>query len=249
MLISEQKRPTSSGQNSAFLNTAWTEVFAAGRAGAPNSSQALEALCRHYWYPIYAFLRRWGYDRQKARDLTQGFFAYLIEQSLLAKADPHKGRFRSFILGSLKIFVSNQQVRERALKRGGGAQIVSIDEQTAEGRYLYEPVSNITPEKLFDRRWALELLGEAMARLQSEYSRAGLADNFKILQPYLVGEEHNSFAALATQLNKSEGATRVLVCRLRNRFRNLIRNMIADTVLTPEQVDQEFQDLLAALRA
>ncbi len=248
MVISGQTGITDSSHNTAFQNTIWSQVFAAGRLDAPNSSQALEALCRHYWYPIYAFLRRWGYDRQKARDLTQGFFAYAIEQSLLRKADPGKGRFRSFILGSLRIFVSNQEVREKALKRGGGTQTVSIDEETAEGRYVYEPSTGVTPEKLFDRRWALDLIGQALQRLESEYQRAGLQELFSLLQPYLIGDQSESFAELATHLKKSEGTVRVMVCRLRNRFRKIIRSMIATTVLYPEQVEIELKDLQAALR-
>ncbi len=223
-------------------------MFAAGRLDTPNSRQALECLCRHYWYPIYAFLRRWGIDRQNARDLTQGFFAYLLEESLLQKADPSKGRFRSFLLGSLKKFVSNQHAREQALKRGGRAHFVSIDEQTAEGRYAYEPATDLTPEKLFDRRWALDLIAEAMRRLEAEYQRADLHELFVALQPYLIGDQNGHMAELAAQLNKTEGAARVVVCRLRNRFRKLLRNVIADTVAAPDQVEGELEHLQAVLR-
>jgi RNA polymerase sigma factor (sigma-70 family) len=248
VLVTEPKSSTDAGRKTAFQNTAWTQVFAAGRLDAPDSRQAMELLCRHYWYPIYAFLRRWGYERQNARDLTQAFFSYLIEQSVLQKADPEKGRFRSFILGTLKRFVSNQQARQHALKRGGGASIISIDEQTAEGRYAYEPSIGVSPEKLFDRRWALELITQAMSKLEAEYRRAGMLEVFAVLQPYLNGEQEGDFALLAKELHKSEGAARVIVCRLRNRFRKLIRNMIAATVSDPEQVEAELRDLQAALR-
>jgi hypothetical protein len=243
-----QQSSSGSQREPAFQKTIWSQVFRAGRQEALGSRKALESLCQHYWYPIYAFLRRWGYDRQQARDLTQGFFAYLLEQSLLQKADPHKGRFRSFMLGSLKMFVSNQETKEQALKRGGGARMVSIDEQTAEGRYAYEPATDLTPERLFDRRWALELLSEAMRRLEAEYQRGGLSDLFLILQPYLVGEQCGGFADLASRLNKSEGAARVMVCRLRNRFRKVIRDTIAATVSDPAQIETELKELQAALR-
>lgn len=146
------------------------------------------------------------------------------------------------------MFVSNQEVRARAIKRGGQTRLVSIDEQTAEGRYAYEPVIGLTPEKLFDRRWALEVIGTAMQRLEAEYKRAGLEELFQKLQPYLSGDDCESFADLAGQLNKSEGAARVMVCRLRSRFRNLIRSTIAATVDNPEQLEMEFLDLQAALR-
>jgi RNA polymerase sigma factor (sigma-70 family) len=248
VLVTEPKSSSGAGNKTAFQNTAWSQVFKAGQVDSPDARQALEFLCQQYWYPIYAFLRRWGYERQHARDLTQAFFTYVIEQSLLQKADPEKGRFRSFILGTLKHFVSNQQAREHALKRGGKASILSIDEQTAEGRYAYEPASGLTPEKLFDRRWALELIGQAMGRLEEEYRRAGMLEMFAVLQPYLNGDQDGDFALLAKDLQKSEGAARVIVCRLRNRFRKLIRNRIETTVSDPEQVEMELRDLQEALR-
>lgn len=234
--------------DSSFQHTLWSQVFAAGQLDDPGSARALELLCRIYWYPIYAFLRRWGHDREEARDLTQGFFTHLLEENLLRKADPGKGRFRSFLLGSLRLFVSNEEAKERALKRGGQREIVSIDVETAEGRYAYEPVTHLTPERLFDRRWAMEVIAEAMRHLESEYQRAGLADLFVMLQPYLVGDQNGGFADLGARLQKTEGATRVLVCRLRNRLRKLIRSVIANTVANPAQLDTELQDLQAVLR-
>ncbi len=248
MPIAPEQSSTELRLEGGFQQTAWSQVVAAGHLDAPDSRQALESLCCHYWYPVYAFLRRWGYDRQNARDLTQGFFAYLLEQSLLRKADPEKGRFRSFMLGSLRLFVSNQQAKKHALKRGGGVSVISIDEQTAEGRYVCEPATTLTPEKLFDRRWGLDLIGEALRRLQAEYQRAGLGELFGVLQPYLVGEQTGGFAELAARLHKTEGAARVMVCRLRNRFRRLIRVVIAATVTHPAQVEMELRDLQAALR-
>lgn len=227
----------------------WSQVFAARGRDSARSSQALESLCRLYWYPIYSFLRRLGHERQDARDLTQGFFAYLIEENLLRKADPDRGRFRSFLLGTLRRFVSNQKAKERALKRGGGRRTFSIDEANAEGRYVREAARELTPEKLFDRRWALEVLGEALRRLEAEYQRAGLGTAFAAMQPYLTGDQGGGFADLAAQLQKTEGSARVMVFRLRHRFRTVIRRVIADTVCDPEQVEDELRDLQAALRS
>jgi RNA polymerase sigma-70 factor (ECF subfamily) len=218
----------------------------AGHPGATEGRQALERLCRMYWRPIYTFLRRSGIERQEARDLTQGFFVYLLEQELLRKADPGRGRFRSFLLGTLKFFVSNQQSKQRALKRGGGATFIPIETELAESNATL--VSHLTPERAFDRKWALATLEEAMERLAGAYRRAGLADQFGLVQPHLSGEHVSQLAELATRLGKSEGATRLLVFRLRNRFRKLVRAVIADTVADPAQLEGELKALEAALR-
>lgn len=220
----------------------------AGRPDAPNARQALEALCRVYWNPIYAFLRRCGHDHHAAKDLTQGFFVYMLEEGLLQKANPERGRFRSFLLGSLKFFVSNQQVRERALKRGGGITMVSIDAEPADARPADEPTTTMTPERLFDRKWALAVLGEAMERLAAEYHRVGMAEEFTLLQPHLTGDAEGTLPDLSRRLGKSDGATRVLVFRLRNRFRRLIRAVLADTVGDLDQVESELRHLGEALR-
>jgi hypothetical protein len=226
----------------------WSQVFAAGRPDQPTSVDALNSLCRLYWYPIYAFLRRCGHESQNARDLTQGFFVYLIEANLLKKATPDRGRFRSFLLGTLKNFVSNLQARENALKRGGGARLISIDEQMAEGRYEHEPSVGQSPEKFFDRRWALTVIGEALGRLEAEYRRAGAVGLFAMLQPYLTGDQEDGLDDLAARLNKSPATTRVTVFRLRHRFRKLIREVVADTVADPDQVEKELAHLQASLR-
>src|SRR5512138_3700995 len=151
--------PASAGRTS-FQNTLWSRVFAAGKSGATRPTQALEELCRLYWQPIYEFLRRHGHDRERARDLTQAFFAYLIQAKVLRKADPERGRFRSFLLGTLKNFASHEAEKSQAVRRGGAVDFVSIDEEVAEGVYNHEPVSNLTPDMLFDRRWALTVLEE-----------------------------------------------------------------------------------------
>jgi RNA polymerase sigma-70 factor (ECF subfamily) len=242
----EQASSVDSRRHALFQSTLWTQVRLAGEEDAAMSRQALEALCRLYWPPIYAFLQRCGHDSHNAQDLTQGFFAYLLEQELLRKANPRRGRFRSFLLGSLKFFVSNQQAKERALKRGGGICIVPIESDEFAD---LEPATNITPEHLFERKWALAVIAEAMSRLASEYHRAGLSGQFARLQPYLTGDADEQLPALAAQLGKSAGAARVLIFRVRNRFRKLIRAVIADTVSNVDEVESELQHLEAALRS
>lgn len=222
-------------------------MFAAGSAG-PEAVQARENLCRVYWYPIYAFLRRSGNNPQKASDLTQGFFCYLFENNLFQKADPEKGRFRSFLLGTLKNYAHNEQERDLASKRGGGAVIFSIDEVNAEGRYRYEPATNLSPDKLFDRRWAMTVLQEATCRLEIEYNQAGLKEVYAEICPYLTGDHNGSYLELAGRLHKTEGSARVLIFRFRNRFRQLLRAVIADTVADLNLVEMELQHLHDALR-
>lgn len=239
---------TGLGNQAVFQNTLWSQVFAAGKINSPNSTQALEELCRVYWFPIYAFLRRWGHDREEARDLTQGFFAYVLEQNALAKADPERGRFRSFLLGILKNYVSNQQNWAKAIKRGGQQKLVSIDEETAEGLYANEPGTNVTPDALFERRWALAVLEEAMNRLRHDYHRAKMEGLFEILHPWLTGDHETGYAILAATMHKTENNARQIVLRFRNRFRQVIRGVIADTVSDADLVEEELNHLQAALR-
>src|SRR2546430_9901540 len=168
-----------------FATTHWSVVLAARQQTSPEAGEALESLCRAYWYPLYAFIRRRGYDSHDAQDLTQGFFTRLLEKNYLAQADREKGRFRSFLLAALKHFLSDEQDRARAQKRGGGQALISLDEQTAEGRYRLEPADVMSAEKLFERRWALTLLEQARTRLCDEYVAAGQAefsDQLRILE-------------------------------------------------------------------
>jgi hypothetical protein len=232
----------------AFQSTLWSRVHVAARSGAPDSRQALEELCRAYWQPIYVFLRRSGHGRDNAKDLTQGFFSYLLERGLLQKADAEKGRFRSFLLGSLKFFVSNEQARERALKRGGGVKLLSIDVEPVEHAASWEPATTLSPERLFERKWALAVIGQAVERLAEEYRRAGMEEQFQLLQPHLTGDPDDRLLELAGRLGKSHGATRLLMLRLRNRFRRLIRAVIADTISDVDQIESELRHLAQALR-
>ncbi len=242
-MSSENSRP-----KAAFQSTLWSQVRMAGGTDAPEARQALDMLCRVYWPPIYAFLRSYGHDHQTAKDLTQGFFLYLFNKKLLLKANPEKGRFRSFLLGTLKFYVSSEQSRQHAIKRGGGAFMISLDEELHEGCVAAEPSSNLSPERLFDRKWALAVIEEAMARLASEYRRGGQSKHFELLRPHLTGEVEEHLSALADRLGKSEGATRVLMFRLRSRFRKQIQAVVADTVSDLDQVETELQELQAALR-
>lgn len=223
-------------------------MFAAACLETSTCQPALEELCCQYWYPIYAYVRRCGRDRQQARDLTQGFFAYLLEGNVLKRASPDRGRFRSFMLGTLKNFLLNQHEKEQTIRRGGRVDFVSIEEETAKGLYAHEPSSTLTPDKLFDRRWAMTVLADAMRRLEAEYERSGMKEIFTAAQPYLTGDGECSFAELGAQLKRNEGAARVLVFRFRERFRQLIRSVIADTVSDLEQVEVELAHLQAALR-
>ena len=240
--------PTSSARVARFEPTLWGEVLAAGRPERADSAAALARLCEVYWYPLYAYLRRRGFDRHEAKDLTQGFFFFLVSKNVMQAADPEKGRFRSFLLGTLKNFLSNESGRQHAGKRGGGVAPVSLDEELAEGRYAHEPVDHQSPEKLFDRRWALTVLEEAGRRLEDEFAAAGTQKEFAELNFFLNSDQGLPYAELAARLHRSEVALRSTVSRMRSRFRALLREVIQETVSDPEQAEAELQHLKAALR-
>lgn len=246
---SRQPRPTQ-GRTSAFATTNWSVVLEAGKGDLPRSAAAMEKLCRRYWYPIYAFVRRRGHDRQAAEDLTQAFFAHLLDQETLKKVDSSKGKFRTFLLASLTNFLANEWDKRQSWKRGGRHQTISLDEAGAEELYRHEPVEPATPEKLFDRRWALTLVAEVIARLQEEYTAQKKAPLFAQLEPALTGELAPGWhAESAALLGMSEGAVRVALHRLRRRFGQLLRQEIAQTVTGPAEVDEEIRQLFSALSA
>lgn len=222
----------------------WSQVCHAG-AG---SQEALETLYRKYWYPIYVFLRRAGKGPEEAEDLTQGFFLHLQVKNLIGKADPSRGRFRSFLLGVLKNFVRDQAVRDRAIRRGGGAEVLSLDVERAEERYQLEQATVDNPEKLMDRRWALEVLRRAVDRLRTEFRDADRADEFEALLPFLTLDSDEKTADLAGRLGISEGNARVRLVRLRERFGKAVRKEVSDTVLDPTLVEEELEALRRALR-
>jgi len=223
--------------------------MAAGERDAPEAHEALATLCNAYWYPIYAYIRRQGYGPKDAQDLTQDFFAYVLERGVLAKADPDRGRFRAFLRTVCARQLAGQRDRANGHKRGGGRTILPIDVLDAEGRYAREPVHELTPERIFDRSWAVTLLGRVFDELRREYDDAGRAETFEELRAVLTGGTQSApYAAIAGRLGSTEGAVRVAVHRLRRRYGTLLRQEIAATVDDPAQVDDEIRSLFAALQ-
>jgi RNA polymerase sigma factor (sigma-70 family) len=231
---------------SQFPTTRWTLVVAAGDPHRKDARSALVSLCEHYWYPLYAYLRRRGYPADRAQDLTQEFFIRLLEGRYLDRADPEKGRFRSFLLTSLKFFVADEEDRHRALKRGGGA-LLSLEFSSGEERYQREPAHDETPERIFERRWALSLLDRVVERLRNEFVHHGRPEHFERLKVFLLGHSDAPYATLASEMKTSEGALKVAIHRLRKRYRELLRQEIADTVTDPAEVESELRFLAAVL--
>jgi RNA polymerase sigma-70 factor (ECF subfamily) len=235
------------GKRGRFPSTRWTLVLELAGEPSPEAEQALATLCQAYWYPLYAFLRGGGHDRDEAADLTQAFFLHVLEKRTLARADPARGRFRSFLLASLKNFVANEHDRSVARKRGGAMRPLSFDLETAEGLIQREPATDETPERVFDRRWANALLSRALMALEEEMS-LGKHEQFNLLKEYLTGDAAGrSYAEVATRLGMSEGAVKVAVHRLRRRFREIVKTEIAHTVAAPEEVPDEIRYLLSAV--
>ncbi len=231
-----------------FVTTHWSVVLAAKDNASPDAAQALEALCRTYWYPVYAFIRSQGRQPEDAQDLCQEFFARLLEKNFLRLVQPEKGRFRTFLRMALKRFLANEWDRLRAQKRGGGKIHLSLDTTLAEERFQSEPGAQQAPDRSYDRRWALALLDAAMERLEHEYAAAGKAAELRCLKPHLTAE-HGAipYAELAAALQSTEGAARVAVHRLRKRFRELFRATIADTVSESEEVENELREVIQIL--
>ena len=233
---------------SRFATTHWSVVLTAGRPDSSHYRQALETLCRTYWVPLYVYLRRRGHDIYQAEDNIQAFFACLLEKGGLRLADPKRGRFRSFLLVALKHFLANESARAQTQKRGGGRKILSLDVENAEKRYTREPRDELSPEKLFERSWALAVLDRTMVRLQAEAVAAKKEKHFDCLKMYLVAEKNAiPYNEVAARLKMTEGAVKVAVHRLRQRYRDLLRDEIAQTVTTEEQINEEIRDLFAAL--
>jgi len=233
--------------NSRFELTRWSVVIAAQR-DEPAARGALESLCTTYWYPLYSFVRRQGRSPHDAQDLTQEFFARLLEKGWLDGVAREKGKFRSFLLASMKHFLANERDYAQALKRGGGRSPISLDAGSAESRYLIEPHESMTPEKIFDRQWALTLLDQVLGQLRDEFTTGGKADLFDELKPTLTGQPAR-YAAIGDKLGMSEGAVKVAAHRLRQRYRELIRSEVAQTVDGETNVDEELRDLMSALSA
>jgi DNA-directed RNA polymerase specialized sigma24 family protein len=233
--------------SSSFATTHWSLVVAARDRAEPGADDALAALCALYWYPLYAYIRRRGHGANEAHDLTQGFFTRLLKKDFLAAVDREKGKFRSFLLAACNHFLANERDRARACKRGGGRRVLSFNAADAEGRYLAEPADDLTPERLFERRWALALLQQVMTRLRDEFEARGKGRLFDRLRGFLVGEKGAGYRRAADELGLSEGAIKVAVHRLRQRYRELLHEEIGRTVGGADEVEEEVRALFAAL--
>jgi RNA polymerase sigma-70 factor (ECF subfamily) len=232
-----------------FATTHWSVVLAARDDNTPAANEALERLCCTYWYPLYAYVRRRGYNAHDADDLTQSFFARLLEKDYFKRADRARGKFRTFLLTSLEHFLADEWDHSRRLKRGGSQAAISFDALTAEERYKLEPTDGFDPARLYDRRWATTLLDQALRRLESEHRDRNRADQFKLLRPFLVGEaEERSYQDSAQQLGMTVTALRMAASRLRERYRELLREEILQTVASEQEAEEEYRSLIAALR-
>ncbi len=232
----------------AFATTLWSVVAAAGQASDSAAQPALEQLCRSYWYPLYAHVRRRGYSREDAEDLTQAFFARLLTHQSLSVADPSRGRFRCFLLAGLNHFLANEWDKARAEKRGGGGSHLSFDTATGEQLYDREVSRELNAEELYERAWALQFLDQVRARLRHTYAEAGKADRFEALERFLPGEESPpSYARAAAQLGVPEGTLKAEVHRLKRQYGDLLREEVAHTVACPDEIDDELRYLIQVL--
>jgi RNA polymerase sigma-70 factor (ECF subfamily) len=247
-MTDETGRGSPPGGGGRFATTRWSIVLAAGDRGSPTRQEALSSLCQTYWYPLYAFARRTGMRAEAAQDLTQDFFAHLLEKETLRQVDPEKGRFRSFLLSCFRNYQTDQQRRARAQKRGGGKMPVPIELETAEGLYVREPSHDQTPEKAFERHWALTLLQRAVDRLEQEHTGPRKERMFATLKNYLPGGRSPvPYAEAARELEMNEVTIKVAIHRLRQRFRAVLLEEISHTVDREDQVDDEVRHLLSAL--
>ncbi len=230
-----------------FATTHWSMVLEAGHRSSPDSDVALAKLCETYWYPLYAFVRRKGRSAADAKDSTQEFFAHVLEKGSLGAADPERGRFRSFLLTAFKNFLADEHARRQTQKRGGGVSHLSLDFDAGERRYQFEPTDDWTPEKVYERRWALTLLDQVVEQLQREYHGNGKGEMFDRCKGHLVGAGA-SYEELADVLQMSEGSLRVAVSRMRGRYRELLKQEVAATLADPEAAEDELEYLRRAIR-
>jgi RNA polymerase sigma-70 factor (ECF subfamily) len=233
---------------SPFATTHWSVVQAAGREFSPEAQAALERVCQSYWYPLYAYVRRTGRTPEDSQDLVQEFFAHFLERNYLRLADQNRGRFRTFLLTSLKHFLINDWRKATREKRGGRYQILSLDVEKTETRFRAEPVDGMSPEKLYDRRWATVLLDRVLDQLKTEFAAANRRPVFEELKSFLTGEgPESTYAEIGGRLGMTEGSLKVTVHRMRRRYRELLRKEISTTVDTPEAVEEEVRELFLAL--
>ncbi len=234
-------------RSARFPTTRWTLVSSASGPADPESADALSTLCESYWYPIYTYIRRSGRPVENAQDLTQAFFARILEKRYLDRAHPARGKFRAFLLSSLKFFLSDEADRDRAQKRGGVLPTVPFNVQRGEEFYMQEPAHAESPDRIFERQWTLALLAKVLERLEQELAEQNKADYFNCVKGFLVHDD-SAYSEIATQLNTTEGALKVAVHRLRKRYRDLFRAEIANTVASPDHVDDEIRYLARVLR-
>jgi RNA polymerase sigma factor (sigma-70 family) len=235
-----------------FHTTRWSVVASAAKRASPRNQEALTELCNRYWYPIYAFARRRGYDAHDSQDLTQSFFQHLIGQNSLNRATPARGKFRTFLLASFQNHISHFREKARAIKRGGGDQPLSLDVEAAEGRYWNEPADYLTAEKIFEARWAMTVLVEAMRRLGEEYTSQGKTATFETLKSFLDpmnASTQPSYEQASDRLRVSVGSVKTLIHRLRKRYTALLREEVGRTVSDPARIDDELRALCEALIA
>jgi DNA-directed RNA polymerase specialized sigma24 family protein len=231
-----------------FRSTHWSIVLAAGDSQSQEATGALEKLCRAYWYPLYAFVRRQGWNEHDSQDLTQAFFAYLLEKKGFVRAAPEKGKFRSFLLASLTNFLNNERDKRQRLKRGGGLEILPLEIERGESRHLAEPGGGDSPERIFERQWAQTVIEQSATRLQAEFTAAGQAERFAVLKDFLMGDaERLSYTEAGAQLGMSVPAVTSAIHRFRARFRDVFHNEIAQTLDNRENIDEEIRHLLSVL--
>jgi RNA polymerase sigma factor (sigma-70 family) len=231
-----------------FTTTHWSLILRARDPSSTEAAEALEKLCQTYWYPLYAFVRREGKDEETAKDLTQAFFLRLFERKDFEGVQREKGKFRSFLLKSMQHFLADEWDKAKALKRGGDKTVVSLDDKDAEARYRLEPVESMSPDKLYDRRWALTVLNEATKRAREEYHASGRGEIYEHLRRHLSGgPDTPACAETARRLETTENTVKSWIHRLRQRNRELVREVIAETVSAPQQIDEELRDLFEAL--
>ncbi|HOC01182.1 MAG TPA: sigma-70 family RNA polymerase sigma factor [Verrucomicrobiota bacterium] len=243
----EVRPPRAADVPCEFTTTHWSVVLAAGGAPSPQADAALEELCRTYWYPLYAYVRSSGYSPANAEDLTQEFFARLLAKDYLAAVHPERGRFRWFLLCAVKRFLLNEQERDSAGKRGGTSRHVPFDGEKAEQRYRLDAADLNSPDRLFDRAWAANLIETTYQRIEEEYSLEGKKSLFLRLRTFLSGDKADlTYAELGAGLRMTEGAMKVAVHRLRRRYRDLLREQVAHTVHTPADLEEELRSLRAA---
>ncbi len=249
-MTSEHSSESTSTAGDIFATTHWTVVLAAGRRHTPQSDHALEELCRTYWFPLYAYVRRRGHNKQDAEDSVQAFFARFLAKNYLAGLSAERGRFRAFLLASLKHFLINEWKKSQRLKRGGGEKNLSLDWQTADTKFQVAATNEPSPDKAFDREWALALLAKVIERLQKECEADGKAKLFEQLKTFLMaGKGESAQSETAKTLGMEEGAVRVAIHRLRKRYRQLLRDEISQTLTDPAQVDEEMRALFGAFSA